>query len=236
MQSLLDSLTEIHKYKNQEYESALSLWRVRDVGSLNVRKRGEGMRFCRRFGHNVLYPHPTHQQRITYQRSVTAPRHRFSTHDRQITVLPPADQILNSGRKFCSLHIVGIPSKRCVTPSTVQTVLRSVSQPTKSFDMPIGNILSSNTRRKIWAVELRVVSGLRNRAHIHEFLHSVCLQHLNKLVNGMSRVADRIDGDTGVVSHASIVLQCQCLLRSKFLHKHVFFTIESSHESIAKIR
>src|ERR1035437_5629220 len=66
--------------------------------------------------HDVLCADSPNQQRIGDERTMTTPRHRFGTHDRNLFLLCQLDQFFEARLKFRRPHIIRITSKGSIAP------------------------------------------------------------------------------------------------------------------------
>jgi len=69
--------------------------------------RGQVMLLASALTHDVHNFYSANQERIAYERPVTAPRDRFSAHDRRLLLLRSFDQRRQAFLKILRLHIVG---------------------------------------------------------------------------------------------------------------------------------
>jgi len=82
--------------------------------------------------HDVLGADSTNQQGIGNERTMTAPRHRFSAHQGDRLLVRPMDQFFQALLKFRRLHIIRITSKGSIVPAQVDRSAPSMTQPTES--------------------------------------------------------------------------------------------------------
>ncbi len=90
------------------------------------------MNLAARGTHNVLDADSTHQQCISNERAMTAPRHRFGAHQDDLFLVRVADQFLEALRKLRRLHIIRITPKGSVPPAPVERITFRMAQSTQS--------------------------------------------------------------------------------------------------------
>src|SRR5437868_10018642 len=120
---------------------------------------------------NFLDRKTPNQERVSNQRTMTAPRHRLSAHQCNSLLPGMRDQLLQSNLKLRRLHVVCIPSKALVPPACVDRVPPRMSQTAKPGQMAIANASTSQGPRQYHAVELRIVARAWNRSHVDQLFH-----------------------------------------------------------------
>src|SRR6476646_3321091 len=125
---------------------------------------------------NFLDRKTPNQERVGDQRTMTAPRHRLSTHQCNSLLLGMRHQLLQGNLKLRRLHVVCIASKALVPPAGVDRVPPGMSQTTKPGHMTIADAGTSQGARQYRAVELRIVARAWNRSHVDQLLHAICVE------------------------------------------------------------
>ena len=59
---------------------------------------------------------------------MTAPRHRFGAHQCDPVLLRELNQFFDLFLKFRRLHVIGIASKRCISPTGVSRIMFGMTQ------------------------------------------------------------------------------------------------------------
>src|SRR6266550_427651 len=111
---------------------------------------------------NFLDRKTPNQERVSNQRTMTAPRHGLSTHQCNSLLPGMRDQLLQSNLKLRRLHVICIPSKALVPPASVDRVPQGMTQTAKPGHMAIADAGTSQGARQCRAVELRIVTRARN--------------------------------------------------------------------------
>src|ERR1017187_1945361 len=86
----------------------------------NLGKGSKRMNLAASWTHDVLCADSPNQQSIRDERTMTTPRHRFSTHDRNLFLLGQLDQFFEARLKFGRLHIIRITSKGSIAPAHIK--------------------------------------------------------------------------------------------------------------------
>jgi threonine dehydrogenase-like Zn-dependent dehydrogenase len=82
--------------------------------------------------HDVLDADSANQQGIGDERTMTAPRHRFSTHQDDSALVRQADQFFEALRKLGRLHVIGVTSKGGISPAHVVRIALRMTQAAES--------------------------------------------------------------------------------------------------------
>ena len=80
------------------------------------------MRHPLRRAANILGCDSADEQSVGDQGAMTAPRNRFGTHEGQPGVLCEFDQMVDGTLEFCGSHVVGVATKRGISPAGVDGV------------------------------------------------------------------------------------------------------------------
>ena len=132
--------------------------------------------------HDVLGADSTNQQGIGDERTMTAPRHRFSAHQHDSGLSRQLDQFFEALLKFRRLHVICIPSKGGISPACIDRIAPSMTQPAESRQVNVsqaGFLQCAWQRRR---VELWVVPGARHRPHIYYTRCCVCLKQADEFL------------------------------------------------------
>src|SRR5271156_2584852 len=125
---------------------------------------------------------------------MTPPRDGFGAHDRNASPVPALDQPLEVALDLPSLHVIREASKRSVPPAGIDGIGARPPQAPEPGHVPIRDSGRGETRRKIFAIELRIVARPRYRSDIDEFFDTVSRQDSDECFNrpgGMANGADR---------------------------------------------
>ena len=88
---------------------------------------------------NFLDRKTPNQERVSNQRTMTAPRHRLSAHQCNSLLPGMRDQLVQSNLKLRRLHVVCIPSKALVPPACIDRAPPGMSQTAKSGHVAIAD-------------------------------------------------------------------------------------------------
>lgn len=130
------------------------------------------------------------EQRIRDHRSVAAPGDRLGAHDDCGCLRCRRHQVIHGVPKRRRLHIVGIAPEAGVLPSQVRGVLERLAQTTEFPGVTVSKPGLLQTLAKRFRVELRIMAGARDRAHVHQLTDAVGLQQGEKVLDRPGRVSD----------------------------------------------
>ena len=135
---------------------------------------------------DVLDVNAADGERVGNEGSVTTPRNGFGAHDGHLLLDSQSDEFFQSRCKFGCLHVIGEPAKAAVAPAGVDRVFMWMSQPAQGLHVPVGNPSAAEPDGQRVAVELRVVTGTRNRADVDQLLDVVGFQNVDEFVERVS--------------------------------------------------
>lgn len=125
-------------------------------------------------------------ERISDQRTVTAPGQRFGAHDHSFLIVSTLLKLGQAGEKGRRRHIVGVPTKGGVAPADVRRIFRRMAQATKSFQVEIVYASILECIGKLINAKLGMRERPGNCAHVYQELDRVHPQQLYKFLNGKS--------------------------------------------------
>src|ERR1700680_4238118 len=113
---------------------------------------------------------------------MTAPRHRFRTHDRGAFSARQFHQLSQAGAKFFGGHIVGVTAKRSVSPNDIARVRARLAHAAKTGKMRVGKPLCAEGFEYRVAIKLLYARRAWEAAPIHNLFDAVGSQHGHELV------------------------------------------------------
>src|SRR2546426_3194432 len=118
------------------------------------------------------------------------PGDRLRAHDRRR--LPPGelDERLEAPGELGSLHVVGVPAERRVSPAEVDRTRARLPKAPEAGHEDIGDAGGGEARGERLAAELGVPARARDGPNIHELRHVVRAQESDQLLDGPRAVAD----------------------------------------------
>jgi len=141
--------------------------------------------------HDMLGVDSTNQQCICDERTMTAPRHCFSAHQDDSLLVRQADQFFEALRKFGRLHVIGITSKRGISPTPVGRIAFRVTQPAECRQVHVSHAGLLQRLGQGRLVEMRIVAGTWQGAHIHDARCSVRLKQAHELLERVRGMTNR---------------------------------------------
>src|ERR1700731_2767150 len=97
------------------------------------------MRMARLCGHDVLNMHATHEQGVSNQRAMTAPRYCFGAHDRRAFGARQLEQAFDALPEFVASHIVGVTPEGIVAPAGIDRIPLWVTETSEGFQVRVVN-------------------------------------------------------------------------------------------------
>src|SRR5216684_1358378 len=99
---------------------------------------------------------------------MAAPRYRLRAHDRNLLFSRHLYKLFDSLSELRGLHIIGVAAKACVAPAGIQRIRFCVAQSSQGSQMRIVDAGGLQGFGQRLAIELRVGSGARNGAYVHQ--------------------------------------------------------------------
>jgi hypothetical protein len=161
--------------------------------ALNARKSDERMNLGTFHAHDVVNLNPAYRERIGDERAVAPPWNRFRTHNCAPLLPGQFDQSVQPCFKCRGLHIVSKPAKRGIAPAHVRRIVPCVAQAPELSQMHVAYPRASQLFRKDFPVELRVVSGSGDSAHIYDARDAMRSQKLQEVFPCAIRMPNRED-------------------------------------------
>src|SRR5712692_8138601 len=134
---------------------------------------------------------------------MTAPGNRFGAHQGEPRLPGQVQKRVQTLLEFRALGVVGKPPKPWRAPPGVGGIGPRTAQSTQSKHVDVADAQSTEGLRQCLAVELRVASRPRHRAHIHHAFHPVLLEQVCKNLERPRGMPDGQDGYRGLGYHAS---------------------------------
>jgi hypothetical protein len=132
---------------------------------------------------------------IADQGAVASPGHGFGAHDGRALQNGEIDQFVQGRLEFQRLHVIGKASERGIMPAPVERVDLRVPKPAEGLHVPVADAPVSEKYAQCFAVELRIVPGMGNRADIDKPANTVPLQQMDKLIYTLGRMAHGENND-----------------------------------------
>src|ERR1700734_1126317 len=92
---------------------------IRHVRTAYAREGSQFVNVCVRRAHNMFHRDFSHGESVCDKRPVTAPRYRFSAHQRARLDFRKLNRTRKSSLEFGSLHVIGEAAKTCIVPADV---------------------------------------------------------------------------------------------------------------------
>ena len=104
---------------------------------MDFRKGREHVNLAASWTHDVLCANSPNQQSIGDERTMTAPRHRFSTHDCDLFVPGQLDQFLETLLKLRRLHVIRVTPEGGISPPHIDRIALRMAQTAQSRRMNV---------------------------------------------------------------------------------------------------
>ena len=127
------------------------------------------------------------------QRAVATPRQRLSAHQYDLFTLRELNTAAQTRFERRSLHVVGIAAEAGIPPSHVRGIGPGAAEAAQSGDVPVVHPSPVEGRGQATSIELRIVQGPRDPAHVNDPLDPVRLQQTEEGLYRPCRVPDRED-------------------------------------------
>jgi len=181
-----------------------SLGRVSDRRAPNLGKRGESVNLAARSAHDVLRANSAHKQGVSDERAMAAPGHRFSAHQGDLTLLSRLDRRFDALRKLLRLHVIRIAAKGGISPASVGRIAPGMAKAAKTWHVDIFQAELHDRSSQRILIELRIVSGTRHRAHIHDASCPVYPEQMDEFIDRARGMTDRqYERQKFLIRHAS---------------------------------
>ena len=167
--------------------------RVSDVFAVDARERCKRVKIGARGSHDVIDGVAANSQRVGDERTMTAPGNGFGAHDGAEPCFRELCEPTEGGGKFRSLHVVGEAAKAGMVPAGVDRIWPRAAQAAELREMRVGDASSANGCGERGTIELRIVAGFRNGAHVDEAFDAVGFEEREKFVDGAAGMADGED-------------------------------------------
>jgi len=160
---------------------------------MNSCERRELVKIGARVSHNVFDSMAADGERVSDKGAMAAPGNGFGAHDGAEFCLRQSFEARESGGEVWSLHVVGEAAKAGVVPAGVDGIGVRVAQATELRQVRVSNVRVANGFSERVAIELRIVAGLGNGAHVDEALNLVSFEEGEEIVDGAVGMADGED-------------------------------------------
>src|SRR5690348_16496634 len=121
---------------------------------------------------------------------MTAPGHRFGTHDRAALRAAKLQQALHGFGEIAGLNVIRVTAKAGVAPAGVYGIAARMAQAAEFLEVSVGDGLMPQRFGERVAVELRITAGTRDCSNIREPLGAVPAKQRDEFFDGARGVAD----------------------------------------------
>lgn len=183
--------------------------RIGDALAADAREWREFVKIGARGSHDVFHGVAADGEHVGDERAMAAPGNGFGAHDGAGLCPGKAFEAGERGGEFGSLHVVGETAKTGIVPAGVDGIGARVAQAAQFWEVGVGDVRAAKGLGEGVMIELRIVAGLRNGAHVDETFDVVRFQEREEVVDGTVGMAngeeERLRGDTLGRTHASII-------------------------------